>query len=363
MTEKDDIKNPGKGRSPASFSIADDVQEAVESQAHGPRPTPQSFDSNVIMTPDAEDPFIGATEAIPGIEQIPAGKRGFPLAGIAMTALGILFSMAFGLWADRLIRDLFSRSDWLGYIALSTLAIALAALALVILREVAGIMRLGAVQELKSEADKAYQDRKPAAARAVVGKLSTLLSGNPATLKGRKTLQETESDIIDAPQLIELAETELLGPLDRQARALILNASKRVSVVTAVSPRAIVDLAYVLFEVTRLVRAMADLYGGRPGSLGMLRLIKNVFAHLAVTGSIAIGDGLAQQVLGHGLASRLSARLGEGVINGLMTARIGIAAMDLCRPLTFRVAKRPGIGDFIADLTPTLGGKTASKTD
>ncbi|KAJ32333.1 hypothetical protein BW45_22440, partial [Agrobacterium tumefaciens] len=182
------------------------------------------------------------------------------------------------------------------------------------------------------------------------------------TAKGRAALKETESDVIDGPHLIELAERELLVPLDRQARALILNSSKRVSVVTAVSPRAVVDLAYVLFEVTRLVRAMAELYGGRPGTLGMLKLLRDVVAHLAVTGSIAVGDGLAQQVLGHGLASKLSARLGEGVINGLMTARIGIAAMDLCRPLPFRAVKRPGIGDFMSDLTPDLSsGKSGEK--
>jgi putative membrane protein len=105
---------------------------------------------------------------------------------------------------------------------------------------------------------------------------------------------------------------------------------------------------------------MAELYGGRPGKIGMLRLMRDVIAHLAVTGSIAMGDSLVQQVLGHGLASKLSARLGEGVINGLMTARIGIAAMDLCRPMPFRALKRPGIGDFIGDLTP---GTSAGRRD
>jgi putative membrane protein len=147
-----------------------------------------------------------------------------------------------------------------------------------------------------------------------------------------------------------------MAPLDREARALILGAAKRVSIVTAVSPRALVDLGYVIYESSRLVRGMAELYGGRPGKIGMLRLMRDVIAHLAVTGSIAMGDSLAQQVLGHGLASKLSARLGEGIINGLMTARIGIAAMDLCRPMPFRALKRPGIGDFIGDLTPGVSG-------
>jgi putative membrane protein len=133
-----------------------------------------------------------------------------------------------------------------------------------------------------------------------------------------------------------------MTPLDRQARQLTLNAARRVSVVTAVSPRAFVDLAYVGFEAVRLIRAMAELYGGRPGTIGMIRLFRDVIAHLAVTGAVAAGDSLIQQVVGHGLAAKLSARLGEGVINGLMTARIGISAMDLCRPMPFAGTQAPG---------------------
>jgi len=224
-------------------------------------------------------------------------------------------------------------------------------------REMVGLMRLSTVQTLKASVDEAAHSARTAAARTVVEALVKLLSHRPETARGRAALDATQGEIIDSAQLIELAERELLSPLDRKARNLILGSSKRVSIVTAVSPRAVVDLAFVLLEVSRLIRAMADLYGGRPGTLGMLRLIRDVIAHLAVTGSIAVGDSLAQQVLGHGLASRLSSRLGEGVINGLLTARIGIAAMDLCRPMPFRALKRPGMGDFMSDIVAAGTGR------
>ena len=168
-------------------------------------------------------------------------------------------------------------------------------------------------------------------------------------------MAEAEEDVIDGADLIALAERELLGPLDRKARALVLGSAKRVSVVTAVSPKALVDVAYVLFEIVKLIRNMAELYGARPGTLGLIRLTRDVLGHLAVTGSIGIGDGLVQQVVGHGVAAKISARLGEGVVNGLLTARVGLAAMDLCRPLPFLRVKRPAMNEILAELTAGRG--------
>lgn len=95
--------------------------------------------------------------------------------------------------------------------------------------------------------------------------------------------------------------------------------------------------------------------------MGFLKLARRVIAHLAVTGTLAMGDSVIQQLVGHGLASRLSAKLGEGVVNGLMTARIGIAAMDVVRPFPFNAEKRPGIGDFIGDLARISGERTDKK--
>ena len=329
-------------RKPGSFSF--DEPSPVEARMR----KPGAFDAGVTLTPDELDPFLAEADALVPVP--PPARRGFPFFQVFVGALGAILSVAFGLWIDGLIRNLFSRADWLGYAAIGITAIGLLALAGLVTREWIGMRRLAAVQALKAEAVQAARERMPARARAVVDRLVRLSFALPETAAGRAALARTEGEIIDAEGLLDLAEIELLGPTDRKVRQLILNASKRVSVVTAVSPRAIVDLGYVLFETSRLIRAVAEAYGTRPGRLGMLRLFRNVIAHLAVTGSIAVGDGLAQQVLGHGLASRLSARLGEGVVNGLMTARIGIAAMDLLRPLPFKALKRPGIGDFIGDL-------------
>jgi putative membrane protein len=65
---------------------------------------------------------------------------------------------------------------------------------------------------------------------------------------------------------------------------------------------------------------------------------------------MAAGDSLLSQVLGHGLASRISAKLGEGVLNGILIARLGLAAIDAIRPLPFAALPRPGVSDVAGGL-------------
>ncbi|MDB5579006.1 MAG: hypothetical protein JWR80_4182, partial [Bradyrhizobium sp.] len=153
------------------------------------------------------------------------------------------------------------------------------------------------------------------------------------------------------------AERELMTPLDQEARRLVSSAAQRVSVVTAVSPRAVIDVLFVFVAALRLIRQLARLYGARPGALGMFKLMRHVIAHLAITGGMAAGDSLIQQVLGHGIAAKLSQRLGEGVLNGLLTARLGLAAIDVTRPLPFTALPRPALADLAKDLLRKRDGE------
>jgi putative membrane protein len=353
-------------RKPAAFRIDPPEPErpaaptrAASAAAPAPTRVPRAMKvEEAVVVPAAVDVFDQPETLAADPPPATAPKRGSWLAPILVTAVCVLFSLAVGLWTDQLIRDLFERAPWLGWVAAAAAAVALLTLLVIVWREIAALSRLTSMERLRADAADAILRDDAGAARKVVAELTALVASNPETAAGRRALSELDGEIIDGANFVRLAEIDLLAPLDAKARTLVLDAAKRVSVVTAVSPRALVDLAYVVFEAARLIRRLSELYGGRPGTLGFFRLARNVLAHLAVTGAIAAGDDLVHQLVGQGLAARLSARLGEGVVNGTMTARIGIAAIETVRPLPFTALPRPRLTDFLSALASFTKKKT-----
>lgn len=341
------MKNP---RPPTAFPVQPSSDRGADAP---PRRNPEAIrDLDAVEVVLAEiDAFDEEAAAAAAGAEIAPRRRGIGWGKIFLAASSTLIGLAFALWTERLVRTLFERNEWMGWASLAVAVIAVLALLALFAREMLALARLASVARIQAHASEAIGAGDGRKARAVIDELLRHVGDMPSARRGREVLASLEGDVVDGPDLLAIAERELYGELDRRARRLVLESARRVSVVTAVSPRALVDVAFVLYEAGRLIRRLSQLYGGRPGTLGFIRLVRRVLGHLAVTGSIAVGDSLIHEVVGHGLAARLSARLGEGVVNGLMTVRVGIAAMETVRPLPFTVLKRPSMSDFLPGLT------------
>ncbi len=272
-------------------------------------------------------------------------RRRLSLTGLLWAGFAGLASLAFGLWATSLIEGLFARAESLGLIGLAFGVLFLLGLVGLIAREFLAVARQTKIAEMHVAlaAARAADDRD--AARKLIGQLIALYRDRPETARARAQVADAARAIIDGRDLIDVAERALLRPLDEKAQGEIAAAAKRVSLVTAISPRAVLDVIFVVAQIIRLVRRIAEIYGGRPGLLGLIKLARSIGAHLAITGGMAVGDSFVQQIVGHGIASRISARMGEGVLNGLLTARVGLSALAVCRPAAFAVVKPPGVSD------------------
>jgi len=275
----------------------------------------------------------------------------------------IFFSAFFSLlvmWASltfmKLVEDLFARSQVLGWIATGLLSLAGLAALVIILREIFGIFSVRKISTLQEQAEIARNNNDQKTAKQVITKLRRIYADRDDLTWGLAALKDHETDIIDGRDRINLAERDLLQSLDEQAGQIIASTSRKVTLLTAVTPAAILDILFVAAQNMKMLRQLAILYGGRPGTIGTFKLAGMVASHLAVTGGLALTDNLIQQFIGKGLLGRLSARFGEGAVNGILTARIGLAALDLTRPIAFSSELKPDLTDFLKNIVSFKAG-------
>lgn len=311
--------------------------------------------------PPPDDDGPAAAERALSLAVAGAG-RGRLWPRLVLGALGGIVLLVLGLWVADFHSALAARHAWLGVLGLALVGIVVAAALALALREAAAIARLGRVEGLHRLAETAAATTAPAPARRLVGGLATLYAGRPEMAAALAEIRSRQDEIPDGPALLDFAERQSMATLDIEAEQAVSRTAQRVAGITALVPMPALDVALVLYQNAAMIRRVAEIYGGRAGWLGSWRLLRSVAQHLIATGAIAATDDLLGPLVGGGVLGRISRRFGEATVNAALTARVGVAAIEVCRPLPFRARPAPKARTLVLGALRHWGdGKEAGK--
>jgi putative membrane protein len=215
------------------------------------------------------------------------------------------------------------------------------------------LWRLRQRADERDEARELLHSQSMGKGRAFCEKLAAqagLDQGHPAMQRWYATLHETHSD----REVVTLYAHLVQPVLDSQARREISRSAAESTLMIAVSPLALVDMAFIAWRNLRLINRLAAIYGIELGYFSRIRLFRLVLLNIAFAGASELAREVGMDWLSQDLAARLSARAAQGIGAGLLTARLGIKTMELCRPLPWLDDDKPRLGDFRRQLLTQL---------
>jgi putative membrane protein len=325
-------------RAPQAFTITH--------EHHGTKTAPKRKAPEVFFA--VEEP-IQDVVLVPHSPKLPT-LRGLRWGSILISALFTLFTLWAGLTISQMIEAFFTRSPFLGWVALSVAGLAALAALAIIMREIWGLARLRRIEKLQLAAAHALNQDDLKSATQTITELTALYKAKPDAAWNLKNYEAHADDILDPRDRVRLVERYLVDPLDEIAHRIIARRAKRVTLLTTITPAAALDIMFVAAQNIVMLREIATLYGGRPSTFATLKLARMVIAHLAIAGGLALSDNFLHLFVGKGLLGRLSARFGEGAVNGILTSRIGLAACDVCRPIPIEVTRRETLASLLKEL-------------
>jgi putative membrane protein len=257
---------------------------------------------------------------------------------------GTLFLLGLvGLDAYDFTTGLFDRSPWLGGAFTGLLGLtALGALGIVG-RELWSLRRLGRVDDLRVEGERLMAGETHGRAEGLLKKVERLYRDRTELDPPIHRFREQASDALNDPEMLRLFADTVFRPIDTAAYQIVKRSGRDIGVLTALTPIGALDSLIVLVRTVTMMRAIARLYGVRPGLAATMQLARRAVRNIVIAGVGEIVSHAAVETAGASLLRMLSARAGQGAINGLLAARIGLSVMQICRPLPFAEDELPSL--------------------
>jgi len=161
-------------------------------------------------------------------------------------------------------------------------------------------------------------------------------------------------------ELLQLYSRVVLTKVDEKAMAEIAKFSTEAVVLVALSPIALIDMLIILWRNLRMINKVALLYGIKLGYWSRIKLIKQVFVNMVYAGASELIADFGADMIGADLLGKLSGRLAQGLGAGMLTARLGVKTMQLCRPIPF--ADKPKLAHVRKEMLTTIKGLLSGKS-
>ncbi len=182
----------------------------------------------------------------------------------------------------------------------------------------------------------------------------TILKDLPISEQNKTQWQNQLSEVYNAQEVFYLFNEDILKPLDKKVKKLISKSASENTIIVAISPLAIVDVLMVAWRNIALVNKITKIYGMQLGYFSRLKLFKMVITNMAFAGVTEIASDIGMDYFSQNLTAKFSMRAAQGIGVGLLTARLGIKAMEFCRPVVFQAGEKPQLSVVRQELLSSL---------
>lgn len=272
--------------------------------------------------------------------------------------LGVIFVLVLLAGVAELVLFIIAmveQTDWLAGVWLAIFSAVLALVLRQLYLEYRGMKQLKRQSELRTQS-------KHMASTSVIGlaekhclKIAKSLPDDYQYLvvRWRDSVDTHHSD----SEVLSLFEHQVLAPVDKLAMQQVTKDASAASVMIAVSPFALLDMLIVLWRNIRMIDQVSEVYGLHLGYWGRVKLIRKIFHTMLYAGASEILSDAGNYALSTGITGKLSSRVAQGMGAGVLTARIGLRAMNESRPMPWLSQTKPGLSGISKQLLANLNGK------
>jgi putative membrane protein len=214
---------------------------------------------------------------------------------------------------------------------------------LVIGRELRDFLALRHVEAVQHRIAEGPGVMRPAEMQASIRGILAAIPRDRESMAAIEAFQRKVQRHHTGAQQLDLLSTTVLATFDRRAEAIVRRAATRAFAINAISPTALTDALFFAATSIRMVREIAACYGHRPTAAATVHLLRRLMLEAGKLGAIDLAAATFTQHIAGAVVERVATSAAESMYAAQRTARLGLATMQLCRPIPFRPQEIPGI--------------------